>query len=389
MNTASSYTVVHGDNLTEIAAAHGTTVQDLAKLNGITDANRIQVGQTIRLRADFSQVQATMKSTARIHSRNPSIQFVLLDKLLESIQGLSYRVVLGPSEKISFGSTSEHGLTCEVTGRSGDSVDFFVKRQRGGFKHLYRTTLGDQRKVVTAYSPSIKVKADTKIHDGALGIDAGAGRDEKGHPVIVIDKKDVQLDFLGPYDGTQIQDEDFIAAADKLGCEVAAVKAVAVTETGTVGSFFDFEGWDPVPAILFERHYFHQLTNGMYDDTHPDISDRFGGGYGKYRVQYKKLLRAYNLNASAALKSASWGKFQIMGRWHEQAGYSSVEEFVVGISTSEKNHLKAFVSFIEADSRLSSAIVKKDWLAFAKTYNGPRQKGYDKKMQDHYNAFAR
>lgn len=338
---------------------------------------------------NFSKAHTTMKSTAQVRTNNPSIQFVLLDKLLESIKGLPYRVVLGDGETISSGSTTEHGLTREVTGNAGESIDFFVKRQQGGFKHIYRTSLGNQRKVVTAYSPSIKVKANTEEHEGASGTDAHARRDANGHPIIVIDKKDVQLDFLGAYDGTKIQDEDYIAAAEILGCEASAVKAVAVTETGTVGSFFDFDGWDPVPAILFERHYFHQLTGGAHDDTHPDISNRFGGGYGKYRAQYKKLLRAYRLNTSAALKSASWGKFQIMGRWHEQAGYSTVDEFVIGISASEKNHLKAFVSFIEADPRLSSAIIKKDWLAFAKAYNGPKQKGYDKKMQENYNAFAK
>jgi len=44
-----TYTVVSGDNLTKIAKANGTTVAALVKLNGIKDANKISVGQVLKL----------------------------------------------------------------------------------------------------------------------------------------------------------------------------------------------------------------------------------------------------------------------------------------------------------------------------------------------------
>jgi murein DD-endopeptidase MepM/ murein hydrolase activator NlpD len=44
-----TYTVVKGDNLTRIAARNGTTVARLVELNGIKNANLIQVGQVIKL----------------------------------------------------------------------------------------------------------------------------------------------------------------------------------------------------------------------------------------------------------------------------------------------------------------------------------------------------
>ena len=46
---AGTYTVVSGDNLTRIAAKHGTTVAKLVELNGIKDANLILVGQVLKL----------------------------------------------------------------------------------------------------------------------------------------------------------------------------------------------------------------------------------------------------------------------------------------------------------------------------------------------------
>ncbi|WP_218571730.1 N-acetylmuramidase family protein [Pseudomonas sp. DE0010] len=214
----------------------------------------------------------------------------------------------------------------------------------------------------------------------------GCFMDVKRHPEILIDNARVRLEFLDLYDGSEIEEEDYVEAAATLGCEVEAIKAVALTETGSVGSYFAGAEGDKVAAILFERHYFHQLTGGQFDQTDPDISYSKSGGYGLVSEQYGKLIRAYNLSASEALKSASWGRFQIMGRYHINAGYSSVEAFVRDMNRSEKNHLKAFVSFIKSSNALSSAIVQKNWLKFALVYNGPRQKGYDEKMRKNYDA---
>ena len=47
--TASTYTVKAGDTLSKIAAKFGTTYQELAKLNGIANPNKIYPGQVIKL----------------------------------------------------------------------------------------------------------------------------------------------------------------------------------------------------------------------------------------------------------------------------------------------------------------------------------------------------
>ena len=44
-----TYKVVKGDNLTKIAKAHGTTVANLVKLNGIKDKNLIKIGQVLKV----------------------------------------------------------------------------------------------------------------------------------------------------------------------------------------------------------------------------------------------------------------------------------------------------------------------------------------------------
>jgi hypothetical protein len=194
------------------------------------------------------------------------------------------------------------------------------------------------------------------------------------------------IEFINFYNGDKIDDTDYEEAAKELGCEVAAIKAVAKTETGSYGSYFRFEDNDDyVPAILFEKHHFHKYTNGKYDQFE-DISNSVAGGYGATSVQYTKLVKAYALDKKAALKSASWGKFQILASNFATAGYASPEDFVFALSKSEKNQLKAFVSFIKADRVLLHSIRTKDWISFAKRYNGPRQNGYDLKMERNYNA---
>jgi murein DD-endopeptidase MepM/ murein hydrolase activator NlpD len=47
---AATYTVVRGDNLTRIASRNGTTVAELVRINGIANANAINVGQVLKLR---------------------------------------------------------------------------------------------------------------------------------------------------------------------------------------------------------------------------------------------------------------------------------------------------------------------------------------------------
>lgn len=173
-------------------------------------------------------------------------------------------------------------------------------------------------------------------------------------------------------------------AATALGVEVAAIKAVAEVETS--GKAFDESGR---PRILFERHYFHRLTGGRFSAGHPDISNRRSGGYGSFSSQYVKLERAYELDPDAALRSASWGRFQIMGDNYRAAGFNSISEFVLAMTHSESEHLKAFIAFVASNKKMLSALRRNDWPAFAALYNGPgyEKNHYDTRMKDAYIRF--
>jgi hypothetical protein len=173
------------------------------------------------------------------------------------------------------------------------------------------------------------------------------------------------------------------AAAEELGCEVPALKAVIDVESR--GGFLD----DRRPKILFERHYFCRLTKGAHDGAAPDISATKAGGYKGGPKEYDRLDRAAKLDRAAALQSASWGAFQIMGANYKLAGYDDPETFVRAMCESEDNQLKAFVAFVKAN-KLDDELRRRDWKGFARGYNGPAYKKnrYDEKMAAAYARYA-
>lgn len=183
--------------------------------------------------------------------------------------------------------------------------------------------------------------------------------------------------------------EDYAAAATKLGCEVEAIQAVTEQETSIRGA------WDEVgrPTILFERHKFAKYSAGEWNRTHPDISNPADGGYGRYSAQYPKLYRAATLDQTAALKSASWGSFQIMGDNHKAAGFDTVEAFVDAMLKDQRSHLKAFVDLLTNDGYFRTAkkaLQNNDWAKFARIYNGSayEKNKYDIKIAAIYKALV-
>lgn len=191
------------------------------------------------------------------------------------------------------------------------------------------------------------------------------------------------------YSGSKITEDDYVNAAKILKCEVEAIKAVAKTESSTRGAFQVYLG-KQVPTILYERHHFKRYTKNIYTQSHPVLSGN-RGNYGKYNAQYPKLLEAMGLNEDAALKSCSWGKFQILGSNHVSCGYTSVKDMIKDNFKSEKLHLKQFVNFVLYDKNLLSAIQGKKWAKFAKGYNGPAyaDNSYDVKMAQAYDYFLK
>lgn len=181
-----------------------------------------------------------------------------------------------------------------------------------------------------------------------------------------------------------LNETDYKNAAESLGVEVAVVKAVSEVESG--GKGFDSKGR---PKILFEAHWFHKFTSGKYDSKYPHLSQpTWALGKKYYKLdQWQRLNEAMNLDLESAWKSASWGKFQVMGFNH--SGWTKVKDFVFAMFESEAQHLKSFLSYCK-DRGLVAHLKKKDWAAFALGYNGSGYAAnkYDVKLKAAYEKYV-
>jgi hypothetical protein len=154
------------------------------------------------------------------------------------------------------------------------------------------------------------------------------------------------------------------AVASSLSVSVQEVWTVLNVETSGCGFLADRR-----PQLLYERHIFHRLTGGRFDDG--DLSHPVAGGYGAGGAhQYDRLTAAMNLDRAAALQSASWGLGQVMGENFAAAGFANVDDMVQAMSDSEDAQLTAVAGFILAH-RLDRALASHDWASFARGYNGP------------------
>lgn len=190
--------------------------------------------------------------------------------------------------------------------------------------------------------------------------------------------------FIG--NAKQLDSLDNIASLYSI--EVALLKAVVEIESSG-------EGFLPSnkPVILFESHIFHSFTNGKYvgitDSNGKPISTRYWdrntyGAAGDW--QYHRLSIAYGLDKNAALKSCSWGMFQVMGFNYNLCGNDSIEEMIYKMCESEDEQVKLAMNFMERNNCLTK-LRQKDFAGFAELYNGSgyRENQYDVKLERAYN----
>lgn len=189
------------------------------------------------------------------------------------------------------------------------------------------------------------------------------------------------LDFVGG--SRALSNDGFLALAGALAVKAPEIWAVLAVETSGCGFLADRR-----PKILFERHVFHKLTGGRFDDG--DISDKSPGGYGAGGAhQYDRLARALAKDRTAALQSASWGVGQVLGTNFKAAGFTDVETMVSAMSDSEDAQLAGMASFIRS-KKLDAALQAHDWTAFARGYNGKNfaKNQYDTRLRGEFQKFS-
>jgi len=166
--------------------------------------------------------------------------------------------------------------------------------------------------------------------------------------------------------------KDIEKAAKTLGLEPCALSAVCQVEA-------DGDGFlpDGRPKILFEGHVFWKelkkvgIAPEQYAASNANIlypkwtKAHYQGG----AKEYDRLNRAKRIHEDAALKSASWGAFQIMGFNYAVCGCGSVQEFVEAMHGGYAGQLEMLGGFLKANN-LIRHLNSRNWAAFARGYNG-------------------
>jgi peptidoglycan hydrolase-like protein with peptidoglycan-binding domain len=195
-----------------------------------------------------------------------------------------------------------------------------------------------------------------------------------------------------------LKEKDYQDAAKDSGLDVNVIKAVTSVEALGFGFFNDGK-----PTILFERHVFYRelvkAKSATFANkialTNPSVCNKTPGGYVGGSKETLRLDEAFRIDEGCALRSASYGLFQIMGFNHKQAGYRTVMDYYKAMCLGEKQQLDAFVKYVmlDRDQSLFTSLRIKDFTAFAREYNGPafnkHKPPYDVRIQRAYNALSR
>lgn len=443
------YRVQHGDSLGAIAQRCGRTITELTNFNKIANPNQLKVGQVIYL----------SKETAF------GVSVLFLDTLRYPIKNLAYRLQF--DDQTIQGITDQMGAVMDkITTRNAQSqVEVWIRNADNQWQKITATVSGYGHKLITLVSGFVVFKDQTEpLPDGtppkpitlptappkSNGPQAPmpprpTGDPSKNNPdlkhkkhtgpqgqsvvTVGVDLPQDLLNYFAHYDGNTISEKDWKDTAVILQCEIEVLKAIAKVESGGASAFWRLNRGDGahIPALRFERHYFSRLTKRQYDKTYPDISWRYpsirsdkalgntnkhmSDGkievydlYPNYSGAYLRLINAFRLDSNGALKSCSWGKFQIMGENYKLCGADSVEEFVTGMCTSEAKQVGYLAGFIQhkpcawkdrhdhtlgKEASLWDAVKAKNWKAIAFNYNGENYGNYDKLLEHAYDSYKK
>jgi N-acetylmuramidase len=187
----------------------------------------------------------------------------------------------------------------------------------------------------------------------------------------------------------KLEPGDLKHAADAIGCDVKAIKAVMSVECK--GSGFDKSGR---LVLLFEPHIFYrELSKSAPGKLNTAVKQGLAAKswgqikYGKMSEQYPRIDKAIMIDETAALRSASYGLGQTMGFNDHRCGFKTAKEMVDAYKASEAAQLMGMVAFIKS-SHLDDELRNHDWAGFANGYNGSgyKKNHYDEKLAQAYKA---
>lgn len=150
--SSATYTVKAGDTLSQIAASHGTSYQNLASLNHLSNPNEIYVGQTLKLQATTSTPAQTPTPAASTNQGTYTVKAGDTLSAIAAAHGTSYEVlaqvngISNPNE-IYVGQTLKFTAATQTTAAkqgaytvtAGDTLYEIAQKVGVNWQHLAQT----------------------------------------------------------------------------------------------------------------------------------------------------------------------------------------------------------------------------------------------------------
>lgn len=151
-----------------------------------------------------------------------------------------------------------------------------------------------------------------------------------------------------------------VEAANSLGIPVEVIQTIESVESGGRPS-----------AIRFEPHLFLRHRPSLCCDI-PFTRGPKGFSVTRSETDQSAFEHAFELDPEAAVKSTSWGLYQVLGS-HLIKAYGGSPQ--LGVDSFYADPLEAsykmLVSWFKGNRRALDAARAKDWAELAKRYNGP------------------
>jgi hypothetical protein len=172
----------------------------------------------------------------------------------------------------------------------------------------------------------------------------------------------------------------------KIGIDKGVAVAVIAVESGGSGMGPDgrmiirFENhlfwtyWGKANPAAYNQHFvFNQSASWKGHQYRTQPSGPWLDVHQNQNSEWATFNFASTIDATAAKKSISMGLVQIMGFNNRAIGYASPDAMFAAFAADEKYQLLGFFNFVKNDQRQINALRQRDYVGFARIYNGPGQ----------------
>ena len=176
-----NYTVKAGDTLSDIAKKYGTSYQELAKANGISNPNLIHVGQTLKIGSDDSSATQSATTTqsatpTQTETKAPTFDYKPSDTVAQAESMLQQHLAQKPGEYTSAWQTQLNDTINKILNREKFSYDLNGDALYQQYKDQYTTqgkmammdTMGQAAAMTGGYGNSYAQTAGQQAYQGYL-----------------------------------------------------------------------------------------------------------------------------------------------------------------------------------------------------------------------------